>query len=669
MAQDALLERWQTLQKLLNEYNYQYYVLDAPTVPDSEYDRLFQELVQLEAEHPRLKTPESASQRVGSVALKAFPPVKHAVPMLSLENGFNQDDLIAFDKRIHERLKIEAPIEYICEPKLDGLAVSLRYENGKLVQAATRGDGETGEGILENVKTLRAVPLRLRGENWPQILEVRGEIFMPIAGFKKLNEGLAQAGKKTFINPRNAAAGSIRQLDPRIAAQRPLDIFYYGIGEVTGWNLPDTHQALLTQLAEWGFRICPFIQFTTGVAGCERYYEEIGARRQTLPYEIDGVVYKVNSLEAQQSLGFVSRAPRWALAHKFPAQEQVTQLKKVSFQVGRTGVVTPVASVEPVFVGGAWVSHATLHNREEIARKDLQLGDYVIIRRAGDVIPEIVAPILERRSPEVQPIVFPENCPVCHSAILFLEDYAAARCSGGLFCPAQRKESLKHFASRQAMNIEGLGDKLIEQLVDQHKVHHADDLYRLTQTDLLALERMGEKSAHNVLAAIEKSKSTTLPRFLLALGIKEVGQTTALKLAQHFKTLDAIKEASVEDLLQVRDIGQIGADSIVTFFQQPHNQAVIAALLSQGITWPALPEKNLSQPLAGQIVVLTGTLSYFSRETAREKLEALGAQVAGSVSAKTTCVVAGENAGSKLNKAKQLGIPIYDEAWLLGYSS
>jgi DNA ligase (NAD+) len=654
------------LRRLLNEYNYQYHVLDAPTVPDAEYDRLFRELVDLENTYPDLKTLDSPTQRVGHAILKKFPEIKHSIPMLSLENAFNDEELTAFDKRVRERLKqTEAIIEYVCEPKLDGVAVSLRYEEGVLVQAATRGDGETGEGITENIRTIATATLHLRGKSIPKVLEVRGEVYIPKADFETLNKNLGKENKKIFANPRNAAAGSVRQLDPSITARRPLAIFHYSIGEVEGWEVPETHQAVLTQLKQWGLRVCPEIKVEEGAEGCKDYYEAIGKKRLGLPYEIDGVVYKVNRLDSQKSLGFVSRAPRWALAHKFPAQEEMTVLEAVDFQVGRTGVLTPVARLKPTLVGGVIVSNATLHNMDEITRKDLRIGDYVIIRRAGDVIPEVASVILERRPLHTQKITLPTRCPVCDSAIIQGEGEAAARCSGALYCPAQRKESLAHFASRKAMNIDGLGDKIIEQLVEQALVQHPDDLYGLSLEKLLSLERMGEKSAQNLLGAIEASKQTTLARFLFALGIREVGQTTALNLANHFGNLNALRAASVEQLLEVKDIGEVMANSIHTFFKQSHNQEVINALIQKGVHWDDIKiQEKAALPLVGQTFVLTGTLMHLSREEATEKLQALGATVSGSVSSKTTAVIAGEEAGSKLAKAQQWGIPIHDEEWL-----
>ncbi|MBA3581747.1 MAG: NAD-dependent DNA ligase LigA [Gammaproteobacteria bacterium] len=650
----------------LHEYNYQYYVLDKPTVPDAEYDRVFQELQKLETEYPDLLTPDSPTQRVGAAPISAFGEVVHAVPMLSLGNAFAEEDLFAFDKRVRERLKLSESdlIEYSVEPKLDGLAVNLRYENGKLVRAATRGDGATGEDITQNIRTLATVPMVLRGHEFPKILEVRGEVFISKAGFEKLNARGRDKDEKTFANPRNAAAGSLRQLDPRITATRPLEMYCYGFGEVDG-AMPERHSDMLLALRQWGFRINPETSIANNAEGCWAYYQYIGQQRDKLAYDIDGVVYKVDKFEWQQQLGFVSRAPRWAIAHKYPAQEQLTILNDVEFQVGRTGALTPVARLEPVNVAGVVVSNATLHNMDEVERKDIRIGDTVIVRRAGDVIPEVASVVLERRPTTAKKIKLPKVCPVCGSEVLRVEDEAVARCTGGLFCAAQRKEAIKHFASRKALDVEGLGDKLVEQLIDAKLIEHLPDVFRLNLQQLANLERMGEKSAANLLAALDKSKQTTLPRFIYALGIREVGEATAKNLAQHYGDIETLMNASVEQLQTVNDVGPIVAQHLAHFFQQAHNRDVIKQLQNVGIHWPALQRTGTDAPLAGKTYVITGTLSSMSRDEAKAKLEALGAKVAGSVSKNTTALIAGEAAGSKLEKAESLGVPIVDEAGLL----
>lgn len=653
-----------SLRQQLDEHNYRYYVLDDPTISDKEYDNLFQELKALETTHPDLITPDSPTQRVGAAPLKEFNEIKHSIPMLSLENAFIEDDIYDFDQRIHDRLKDSNPIEYCCEPKMDGLAISLRYENGLLKTAATRGDGTTGEDVTENIKTIPSVPLRLRGSNLPDVLEVRGEVFISKSGFEKLNAMAEKAGEKQFANPRNAAAGSLRQLDPRITAKRPLEIYCYGVGEVNGIELPKKHSDILFYLSQLGLRVNPLIKTGLGPGDCIAYYQEIGERRANLPYEIDGVVYKVNSIPLQEKLGFVSRAPRWAIAHKFPAEEVETIIESVEFQVGRTGALTPVARLKPVHVAGVVVSNATLHNMDEIERKDIHIGDHVVIRRAGDVIPEVVSVIVKHRNNDIKPIKPPIRCPVCQSEVERIEGEAAIRCTGGLFCAAQRKESLRHFASRKAMNIEGLGDKLIEQLVDCELLKNASDIYHLELEKVAALERMGDKSAHNLLDEIEKSKKTTFAKFLYALGIREVGEATAKQLAKHFETLEDLEGANEETLQSISDIGPIVASHIVNFFHEKHNKKIISALLNAGITWDKT-DKPRHQPLAGKTFVLTGTLATLSREEAKEKLENLGAKVAGSVSAKTSYVVAGADAGSKLKKAETLGVNILDENALL----
>ncbi|PSJ44732.1 DNA ligase [Zobellella endophytica] len=660
------------LREQLDSYNYQYYVADAPTVPDAEYDRLMRELLALEQAHPELMDPDSPTRKVGGTPVSAFPEVRHALPMLSLDNVFSDDELTAFEKRLMDRLGRTEPLDFCCEPKLDGLAVSLVYEQGRLVQAATRGDGSTGEGITENVRTIKAVPLRLKGQGWPARLEVRGEVYMPRAGFDEMNERARAEGGKIFANPRNAAAGSLRQLDSRITARRPLAFYCYGVGLVEGGPPGDCHFDILQQLKGWGLPVCPEIRRMQGRSGCQAYHDDILARREQLPYEIDGVVYKVDELALQQQLGFVARAPRWATAHKFPAQEQLTRLLHVEFQVGRTGAITPVAKLEPVPVAGVVVSNATLHNADEIARLGVMVGDTVIVRRAGDVIPQVVGVVLERRPAEAQRITFPDHCPVCDAEIERIEGEAVARCTGGLFCAAQRKEAIRHFASRKALDIEGLGTKLVEQLVEQEKVKTPAELFHLDQATLAGLDRMGEKSASNLLAALDKARHTTLPRFLYALGIREVGEATANNLAQHFLTLEAVMQAEVDTLLAVPDVGEIVAKHIYYFFRQPHNQQVVQALVAPreqggcGLDWPAIEAvAKEAQPLAGQTFVLTGTLSQLSRNDAKAALQALGAKVAGSVSAKTDWVVAGEAAGSKLVKAQELGVAVMDEDGLL----
>lgn len=657
----SIEQRIQQLRQQLDEYNYQYYVLDAPTVSDAVYDQLFQQLQQLEAEYPHLIITSSPTQRVGAAPLKEFAKVQHTVPMLSLDNAFTEEELRAFDTRIHDRLHSTAPLEYVCEPKLDGLAVSLHYEKGTFMRAATRGDGTIGEDITENIRTIAAVPLQLRGEHYPAHLEVRGEVYMPKQGFLALNAEAKQQGEKVFVNPRNAAAGSLRQLDPRVTAKRPLEIFFYGLGQADATITLHTHQEMLMNFKKWGLRINPLTRFVTGVDECWSYYQEIAKQRAQLPYEIDGVVYKVNQFAEREKLGFVSRAPRWAIAHKFPAEEVLTVIEAVEFQVGRTGAITPVARLQPVFVSGVTVSNATLHNMDEVHRKDIRVGDTVIVRRAGDVIPEVVAVMLESRPGDAQQIELPALCPVCHSHIEHIAGEAIARCSGGLVCPAQRKEAIKHFASRRAMDIEGLGDKLIEQLVDQGIVHYVADLYSLQLKELANLERMAEKSAQNILTALEKSKQTTLARFLLALGIREVGEATAKQLARHFGELPALMHASVEALEVVSDIGPVVAQHIRAFFAEPHNCQQIDRLLQAGIQWKNEVGQAASLLLSGKTFVLTGTMVSMTREEAKEKLERLGAKVAGSVSAKTSYVVVGADAGSKLAKAQELGISILTE--------
>jgi DNA ligase (NAD+) len=656
---------YQALQTLLQRYAVAYYVQDAPLVPDAEYDRLYQWLLALEALHPDWVTSSSISQRVGAEPLAAFEPASHLQPMLSLDNAFNEDDLRAFDRRIRERLRDDATIAYVGELKFDGLAISLLYEAGKLIRAATRGDGTTGEDITANVRTLKSVPLALIGAE-PPLLEVRGEIYMPRAGFDAMNREAEATGQKVFVNPRNAAAGSLRQLDSRITAKRPLVFSAYGIGACEGLTLPATHYAQMRWLADLGFGVSQLAEPLLGVENCWAYYQRIAKIRPTLPFDIDGIVFKVDDISLQERLGFVAKAPRFAIAHKFPAEEAATLLVAVEFQVGRTGAVTPVARLNPVFVGGVTVSNATLHNKDEIARLDLHSGDTLVIRRAGDVIPQVAAVIAERRLPNASPIRFPSHCPACGSALETLADEAVVRCPAGWGCSAQLKEAIKHFASRKAMDIEGLGDKLVDQLVDAGLVHSLADLYRLQLADLAGLERMGEKSAANLLAALDQSRSTRFARFLFALGIREVGQATALALAGHFETLDALLAASAEALQDVNDVGPVVARHLVAFFQDAVERERVNELLAVGIHWPD-EVQNAAGPLAGQTWVLTGSLVKMSRDEARERLEALGAKVAGSVSAKTHQVVAGDKAGSKLTKAQSLGIPVMDEARFIAW--
>lgn len=653
------------LREQINYHNYRYYVLDDPEIPDAEYDRLFRDLQKLEKEFPELITQDSPTQRVGEKPLSSFGEVKHVVPMLSLGNAFSDEEVEAFGKRISDRLETQK-IEFVAEPKLDGLAISLLYEKGVLVRAATRGDGVTGEDVTQNVRTIHSVPLRLVGNNFPEVLEVRGEVFMPKAGFEELNKRQKANNEKVFANPRNAAAGSLRQLDSKITASRPLTIFCYGVGQVEGGKIPDRHSAILKHLKGWGFRVCPEIKTVKGINGCLDYYQEINAIRNRLPYEIDGVVYKVDRLDQQASLGFVSRAPRWAIAHKFPAQEEMTKLLAIDVQVGRTGALTPVARLEPVEVGGVTVTNATLHNQDEIERMDVRVGDTVIVYRAGDVIPKVASVIVSRRPKNTRKFRMPKHCPECGSDVVRVEGEAVMRCSGGLYCPAQRKEAIKHFASRRAMDIEGLGDKLVDQLVDTQLVNDVADLFTLDLDEVANLERMAKKSAQNLLVALEKSKNTTLPRFIYALGIREVGEATALNLANHFGNLKSLMKAGEDTLQSVPDVGPVVASNIVTFFHQPHNLEVIDKLIAAGVKWPDIKVVDAgSLPLSGKTVVLTGTLSELPRAEAKEKLQQLGAKVAGSVSSKTDLVIAGEAAGSKLEKAESLNIKVIDEAAFL----
>ncbi|RUO60591.1 NAD-dependent DNA ligase LigA [Pseudidiomarina insulisalsae] len=662
MTDSAVKQRVQELRALITRYNREYYELDEPSVPDIEYDRLFRELQQLEQAHPQLQSEHSPTQKVGSKPLDAFSQVAHEMPMLSLDNAFETEEFEAFARRVEERLDSASAIAYCCEPKLDGAAVSLLYEDGKLVRGATRGDGQVGEDITANVRTIRNLPLQLSGE-FPARLEVRGEVFMPVQAFAEYNEKALARGEKAFANPRNAAAGSLRQLDSRVTAQRPLHFYAYSMGVVSEeTQLADSHYQRLQQLQSWGLPVSAEVKRVNDASGCKAYYADILARRDQLRYEIDGVVLKVDSIAQQQDLGFVSRAPRWAIAWKFPAQEEMTVLKGVDFQVGRTGAITPVARLEPVAVGGVTVSNATLHNADEIARLDVQLGDTVVIRRAGDVIPQVVNVVRERRPADAKPIEFPADCPVCGSHVERAEGEAVTRCTGGLICAAQSKEALKHFASRKAMDIDGLGDKLIELLVEREWLKSPADLYRLKARELAQLPRMGEKSAQNIVAAIAASKTTTLPRFLYALGIREVGEATAANLASHFASLSALAAARQEQLEEVSDVGSVVASHIYQFFREPHNQRVIDELLELGVSWPKVEKLAAAEAtLAGNTYVLTGTLTTMTRDEAKQALQARGAKVTGSVSAKTTAVVAGDNAGSKLAKAEQLGVPVLSE--------
>lgn len=665
MMDKHIIKRIEELRALINEHNYRYYVLNSPTISDAKFDALFRELQELETKYPELITLDSPTQRVGAKPLKSFAQIKHEVPMLSLQNGFSAEDILAFDKRIHERLDLELKheIEYVCEPKFDGLSVSLLYKNGILDYAATRGDGEIGEDVTQNVKTIGSVPLKLRGSHYPKVLEVRGEIYIPKADFVKLNEDALKNGEKVFVNPRNAAAGSLRQLDSSITASRPLQMFCYVVARVShDYKLPNKHRDILDLIKDWGFRVNDEIKVVKNIEGCLQYFSAMEKKRHKLPYEIDGVVYKINDINVQQELGMVSRAPRWALAHKFPAQEEITQVLDIEFQVGRTGALTPVARLKPVFVGGANVSNATLHNIEEVHRKDVRVGDSVVVRRAGDVIPEVASVILEKRPAHTHSVKLPKNCPICGSEVVKAEGEVFARCSGGLFCKAQRKESIKHFASKTGMDIEGLGDKLVDQLVDAGLVANVTDLYKLTVKQLVDLERMGEKSATNIVEAIEKSKTTSLTKFLYALGIREVGIATARNLANHFGTLEALMHADEQTLQKIPDVGPIGALHITTFFRQKHNVELIKQLQKLGLHWKeGRTHKVEHQPFFGKTFVLTGTLETMTRDEATEKLQTLGATVSSSVSKKTSYVIVGKDAGSKLTKAQELGILVLDE--------
>jgi len=660
----AAAARAAELRAQIAQHDYRYYVLDDPQVPDAEYDRLMQELRALEQAHPELVTPDSPTQRVAGTPSGAFGEVLHQVPMLSLDNAFSEEEVTAFDRRIHERLGVEGDLDYVAEPKLDGLAVAVSYRDGRLERAATRGDGVRGEDVTANVRTIRAVPQRLRGSA-PAVIEVRGEVFMPLKGFARMNDEARARGEKVFVNPRNAAAGALRQLDARITATRPLAAYFYGLGVLEGTPPPARQSELLGQLRGLGLPVAPLARTVRGVAGCLEFFRTLGARRAELPYQIDGVVYKLDSRADQERLGFVSRAPRWAIAHKFPAEEALTTVRGIEFNVGRTGALTPLARLEPVFVGGVTVSNVTLHNIDEVHRKDVRVGDTVVVHRAGDVIPEVVSVVAEKRVAGARPVELPARCPVCNSQVLRAEGEAVARCTGGFTCRAQRQEALRHFASRRALDIEGLGDKLIEQLIEREWVKSPADLYSLEAAQLAELERMGEKSAANLVAAIDERRSTTLPRLLYGLGIREVGEATALALARHFGSLERLMRADAAAIEQVPDVGPVVAQHVAAFFASEEHRKVIKALRDKGVTWPDLePTAVGAAPLAGRTYVITGTLSAMTREQAQEALTALGAKVAGSVSKKTTGVVAGAEAGSKLAKAQQLGVPILDEAQL-----
>ncbi|HZW51868.1 MAG TPA: NAD-dependent DNA ligase LigA [Rudaea sp.] len=682
-SKHSAAERADELRMRLTDANYRYHVLDEPNIPDAEYDALMRELEGIEAAHPDLRTPDSPTQRIGATPSREFAQVRHAIPMLSLSNAFSDEEVTDFARRIRERLGRGDP-EFSVEPKFDGLAISLRYEDGVFVQGATRGDGETGEDVTANLRTIKAIPLRLRGKEVPRLLEVRGEVYMPRAGFEKYNAtARASGGKiKPLVNPRNAAAGSLRQLDSRITARRPLAFFAYAVGAIEGFDLPATHSATLRRLREFGFPVSDLVGVADGVAGCLKYFNRIGAQRDTLPFDIDGVVYKLDDLAAQRELGFVGRTPRWAIAHKFPAQEQTTTVEAIDIQIGRTGAATPTARLKPVFVGGVTVTNATLHNADQVARLDVRVGDAVIVRRAGDVIPEVVSVVMDKRPAHTRPWKMPAHCPVCGSAIVRDEGEVVARCSGGLSCAAQIVQSIFHFASRRAMDIDGLGERYIEDLCDLDYVHSVADLYKLSLADLLEMKRRADerdgttpetvkngkiatKWAENLIAAIAHSKNTTLDRFLYSLGIPDVGESTAKALARWFGGLDALMQAGQDELMQVPDVGPIVAAHIATFFAEKHNRDAIAQLRVAGVEWnESEPQREAQGALAGKTVVLTGSLASLTRDEAKEKLEALGAKVAGSVSKKTSFVVAGSEAGSKLDKARELGIEIWDEARL-----
>ena len=663
MSSQEIINRVNELRELINQNNYQYYVKDEPVIPDAEYDRLMQELIAIENEFPELIINASPTQRVGVAPLDSFPEIKHEAPMLSLGNAFDEDEMTAFDRRIREKLEVDS-IEYVAETKLDGLAISILYEDGQFIRAATRGDGTTGEDVTLNVKTIKSIPLTLLDEKYPKRIEIRGEVFMTHGGFKELNDKQKEKGEKLFVNPRNAAAGSLRQLDSRITSQRHLSFFAYGVGIVEGGMMPESHAELLSRLKTWGVPVSPETKVMVKLAACFEFYKSIASRRSSLGYDIDGVVFKVNRLAQQDIMGTVSRAPRWAIAYKFPPEEELTEILDIEIQVGRTGALTPVARLKPVFVGGVTVTNATLHNEDELKRKDVRIGDTVIVRRAGDVIPEVLKVVMERRLKNAKMFKMPSNCPICGSDVEREEGEAVIRCSGGLYCSAQQTQAIIHFASRRAMNIDGLGDKLIEQLVEKKLIFNVSDLYMLTQEQLAELERMAEKSATNIIAALNNSKETTLDRFLYALGIREVGDATARSLANHFGNLSAIQSASQDTLEKVDDVGPIVARHIVTFFLQSHNREVIKDLLKAGIDWPDIKIRT-EQPLKGKSFVITGALETMKRDEAKQRLLELGAKVSGSVSKKTDYVIAGSEPGSKAEKARQLDVEILDEASFL----
>lgn len=664
-APAAIAKEAQQLRAEINHHNYLYHALDTPEISDAEFDSLFQRLKAIESEYPDLVTDDSPTQRVGSAPLEAFTQVTHEIPMLSLDNAFSEADLVDFDRRVKARLGTEKDIEYTCEPKIDGLAVSLLYEDGKLVRGATRGDGTTGEDVTHNVRTVEAIPLHLYGSGYPGRLEIRGEVYMAKSTFKKINEEAEKNGEKTFANPRNAAAGSLRQLDSRLTAKRHLTMFCYSVGLFEGGEVPDRQSEILAKLREWGMRVNPMIRTVKGVDACIEFYEDVLAKRADLDFEIDGVVFKVDRIDQQNELGFLTRTPRWAIANKFPAEQGTTKLLDVEFQVGRTGAITPVAKLEPVKVGGVTISNATLHNMDEIERLGVMIGDTVVLERAGDVIPKVISVVTSVRPDDAKKIRLPKNCPACGSEIVRPEGEVIARCSGSLVCSAQRKESIRHFASRLAMDIDGLGDKLVEAMVDADMIQSPADLYHLSHEQIASLPRMAEKSANNLIEALEKSKQTTLERFIFALGIQQVGESTARNLAEHFGDLDSLRKANQEALMEVPDVGPIVAEEIAAFFEQEENEKVIDALVDAGIQWPLKEKVAASDVLEGQTWVLTGALATMTRDQAKERLLALGAKVAGSVSKKTTCVVAGADAGSKLTKAQQLGVDVIDEEALL----